>query len=76
MSQWLPITEIAVKVQAGELKAVDLVDQALKTIADKSDYDAIIATLDDRAKQRAAEIDERIANGENSWPISWRAVYC
>lgn len=64
MSQWLPITQIAAKVQAGELKAVDLVEQALKTIADKSDYDAIIATLDDRAKARATEIDQRIANGE------------
>ena len=64
MSQWLPITDIAAKVQAGELKAADLVEQALKTIADKSDYDAIIATLDDRARQRAAEIDERIKNGE------------
>lgn len=64
MSQWLPITDIAVKVQAGELKAADLVEQALKTIADKSDYDAIIVTLADAARQRAAEIDQRIANGE------------
>jgi aspartyl-tRNA(Asn)/glutamyl-tRNA(Gln) amidotransferase subunit A len=57
MSQWLPIVEIAAKVRAGELKAVDLVEQALKTIADKAEYQAIIATLDDRARARAKQID-------------------
>jgi aspartyl-tRNA(Asn)/glutamyl-tRNA(Gln) amidotransferase subunit A len=56
-SQWLPIVEIAAKVRAGELKAVDLVEQALKTIADKAEYQAIIATLDDRARARAKQID-------------------
>ena len=35
VSQWLPIKELAAKVQAGELKAVDLVEQALKTIENK-----------------------------------------
>jgi aspartyl-tRNA(Asn)/glutamyl-tRNA(Gln) amidotransferase subunit A len=64
MSQWLPIAEIASKVQAGELKAVDLVEKALKTIADKTEYDAIIATIETRARERAKNIDERIAAGE------------
>jgi aspartyl-tRNA(Asn)/glutamyl-tRNA(Gln) amidotransferase subunit A len=57
MSQWLPIAEIAAKVQAGELKAVDLVEQALQTIADKKDFDAIIATTEERARARAREVD-------------------
>jgi aspartyl-tRNA(Asn)/glutamyl-tRNA(Gln) amidotransferase subunit A len=57
MSQWLPIADIAAKVQAGELKAVDLVEQALKTIADQSEYQAIIATLEDRARERAKQVD-------------------
>jgi len=64
MSQWLPIAEIASKVQTGKLKAVDLVEQSLKTIADNQDYHAIIATTDERARQRAAEIDGRVAKGE------------
>jgi aspartyl-tRNA(Asn)/glutamyl-tRNA(Gln) amidotransferase subunit A len=64
MSQWLPIAEIATKVQSGELKATDLVEQALKTIADKSDYDAILWTLEDRARERAAQVDERVKSGE------------
>jgi aspartyl-tRNA(Asn)/glutamyl-tRNA(Gln) amidotransferase subunit A len=64
MSQWLPITEIAAKVQAGELKAADLVERSLKTIADKTEYQAIIATLEDRARERAKEIDEQVAGGK------------
>lgn len=58
-SQWLPIAEIAEKVRAGELKASDLVEQALKTIADKQDFNAIIASLDDNARERAKAIDAK-----------------
>jgi aspartyl-tRNA(Asn)/glutamyl-tRNA(Gln) amidotransferase subunit A len=65
MSQWLPIADIAAKVQDGELKAADLVAQSLKIIVDKAEYQAIIITLDESAKQRAAEIDARIAKGES-----------
>ncbi len=64
MSQWLPIADIAAKVQAGELKAVDLVEQALKTIDDKKEYDAIIATTATRARTRAAAIDKAVADGQ------------
>jgi len=58
MSQWLPIADIAAKVQAGEFKAVDLVEQSLKTIEDKKEYDAIIALLYERARARAREVDQ------------------
>lgn len=64
MSQWLPITELAAKVQAGELKAVDLVAQSLSTIADSQEYNAIIVTLEKAAQDRAKAIDARIAKGE------------
>jgi aspartyl-tRNA(Asn)/glutamyl-tRNA(Gln) amidotransferase subunit A len=64
MSQWLPIADIAAKVQAGELKAADLVEQSLKTIEEKQEYNAIIATTADRARERAVAIDAAIANGE------------
>src|SRR5258706_14410755 len=63
-SQWLPIAEIAAKVGKGELKAVDMVEQSLKTIADKKEFDAIIATTETRARERAKSIDERAAKGE------------
>ena len=63
MSQWLPIAEIAEKVQSGQLKAVDLVERSLRIIAEKSEYAAIISTLEDRARERARMIDESVQNG-------------
>ncbi len=64
-SQWLPIVELAKQVQAGKLQATDLVEQSLKTIAAKQDeYQAIIATTEDRARERAKTIDARVAKGE------------
>jgi len=68
--QWLPIADIAAAVQAGKLKAVDLVEQSLKTIADKQEYQAIIITLDDAARARAKDIDSRIAKGERVGRLS------
>ena len=56
-SQWLPIAELAAKVQTGELKAVDLVEQALKTITEKSEFNAIIITTAERARARALAVD-------------------
>jgi aspartyl-tRNA(Asn)/glutamyl-tRNA(Gln) amidotransferase subunit A len=64
MSAWPSITEIAEQVQAGKLKAADLVEQSLKAIDDNEEYSAIIAKTDARARERAKEIDERVAKGE------------
>ncbi|HSW99592.1 MAG TPA: Asp-tRNA(Asn)/Glu-tRNA(Gln) amidotransferase subunit GatA [Patescibacteria group bacterium] len=64
MSQWLPIADLAAKVQSGELSAVQLVEQSLRTIADKNEYDAIIATTAERARERAANVDAAVKNGE------------
>lgn len=61
---WPPIVTIAARVQAGELLAADLVDQALATIAEKSEYDAVIAMIADRARERARDIDSRVVAGE------------
>jgi aspartyl-tRNA(Asn)/glutamyl-tRNA(Gln) amidotransferase subunit A len=51
-------------VQAGELRASALVEQALKTIDAKKEFDAIIATTTDRARERAASIDAAVKNGQ------------
>jgi aspartyl-tRNA(Asn)/glutamyl-tRNA(Gln) amidotransferase subunit A len=64
MSQWLPIKDLAEKVAKGELRAADLVEQALKTIDEKKEFDAIIATTAERARERAASIDAAAANGQ------------
>lgn len=61
---WLPIADIAAKVQAGELLATDLVVQALQTINEKIDYNAIIATTSVRAHERAEAIDTAVKEGK------------
>ncbi len=63
-SVWMSVTKIASKVQAGELKATELVEQSLAMIAEKDEYRAIIATTSERARSRATEIDAKVANGE------------
>ncbi len=70
MSQWGAIVDIVDDVKGGKLKAVGLVDQAIKTIEDKKEYNAVIATVHVRARQRAREIDERINKGENVGKLS------
>lgn len=61
---WLPIVELASKVQSGQLKARDLVEKSLRIIATKQEYNAIISTIEDRAKARADSIDEAIQKGD------------
>jgi aspartyl-tRNA(Asn)/glutamyl-tRNA(Gln) amidotransferase subunit A len=61
---WDSIATIAADVQAGRVKAADLVEQSLQAIADKESFNAVIATTESRARERAAAIDARIANGE------------
>jgi aspartyl-tRNA(Asn)/glutamyl-tRNA(Gln) amidotransferase subunit A len=61
---WQPIAELAEGVRTGKLQAVDLVEQALQAIADKQEFNAIIATVADRARERAASIDAAIKSGE------------
>lgn len=61
---WLPVAEIAAKVGRTELHAVDLIEQSLQIITEKKAYDAIIATIDKRARERAREIDGKVKRGE------------
>lgn len=69
-SSWGSIADIATQVQAGERKAVDLVEQALKLIEENQAYNAVISVTAERARQRAGEIDERIAAGETVGRLS------
>jgi len=64
MGKWPAIAGIAARVQKGELKAVDLVKQSLVSIDENKDYDAIISTLEERALERAQEIDKKVATGD------------
>ncbi len=66
MSQWKSIKQLADDVNAKRTSASDLVATALKTIEDRKDFNAIIATTAERARQRAKDIDNKVANGENA----------
>lgn len=66
MSVWLSIAEIAADVNAGLATAVDNVEKSLKIIAQKAQFQAVIVTTEERARQRAREIDEKIAHGESA----------
>ncbi len=63
MSQWASISNLADKVNQGQLKAIDLVEQALNTIDEKKEFNAVISTTAKRARARAKEIDERVTGG-------------
>ena len=64
MATWLPIEQLAKQVQSGEVSAVSLVEKALQIITEKAEYNAIIATTESRARERAQAIDSQIARGE------------
>jgi aspartyl-tRNA(Asn)/glutamyl-tRNA(Gln) amidotransferase subunit A len=57
MAAWAPIAEIADGVRSGKLKATDLVEQALSAIEEKAEYQAIIVTTTERARERAKQTD-------------------
>lgn len=64
MSGWDAISTIAAQVQSGTVNAAGLVEKALQAIEDKQEYQAIISTTHERARERAARIDEQVASGE------------
>ncbi|MBI5906566.1 Asp-tRNA(Asn)/Glu-tRNA(Gln) amidotransferase subunit GatA [Candidatus Saccharibacteria bacterium] len=70
MVEWPALSVIASRVQSGQLKAVDLVAKSLQAITDKREYQAIISTVTDRAKQRASQIDEKVKNGLSVGPLA------
>ena len=61
---WPSIVGIAARVQKGELKALDLVSESLTAIEKNKDFNTVISTVEERAKTRAKEIDEAVANGK------------
>lgn len=64
MTQWGSIADIAARVQAGEARASDLVEQALKAIDERKEFNAVIAVVSGRARERAREIDDRVLKGD------------
>ncbi|MCA9329351.1 Asp-tRNA(Asn)/Glu-tRNA(Gln) amidotransferase subunit GatA [Candidatus Saccharibacteria bacterium] len=67
---WESIEQLANKVQCGETLAVDLVEKSLSKIEDTKDYKAIIATIPERARERARFIDELVRNGKDAGKLA------
>lgn len=65
-SQWPSIKDIAEQVNSGTISAKELVEKALKTINEHSEFDAIIAVIKDRALDRAEEIDTQVKSGSKA----------
>lgn len=65
MFAWEPIADIAGKVRRGEVSAQDLVEESLRRIKAADEYKAVIATIPERAKERASFVDEQVRAGKN-----------
>ncbi len=66
MSFWPSIETIATDVKAGKSTAIEQVEKSLKQIKEKdSEYNSVLWLCEERAKQRAVEIDSKVKSGEN-----------
>lgn len=61
---WKSINDLAADVQSGKVTALGLVNKSLEAIEEKKEYHAVIATITDRARERASDIDARVKKGE------------
>lgn len=62
---WAPIAQLAEDVRSGATTARELVEKSLALIDEQGQFQSIIAKIEARALQRADEIDEKVARGEN-----------
>jgi len=63
---WDSIQVLAARVQSGESSATELVNDALARIKQHAEFQSIIATTADRARQRAKQIDDLVASDKNA----------
>ena len=63
---WLKIEEIASNVNSGKSSALDMVNEALKRISNAQEFKSIISTTEERAVERAKDIDSLVKNGKNA----------
>lgn len=70
MSQFLSITEAAVKLRARQVSAVELAQESLRRIrADEPRLNAFITVTEDLALQQARQADEELAKGLDRGPL-------
>lgn len=63
-SGWATVFDIAEAVKSGKVSAGDLAEKALELIDQHKEYKSIIATTEQRARDRAKAIDEKVKKGE------------
>jgi aspartyl-tRNA(Asn)/glutamyl-tRNA(Gln) amidotransferase subunit A len=62
---WVPLAELSAMVNESKVSAVDLVNKSLTLIQKNIKYNAVIATLDETALNRAKMVDREIKQGKN-----------
>lgn len=67
---WPSIDDIVSQVKVGSVTAIQNVQSALDKIEEADSYKAIIATVSERALERAAEIDLKVANNQPVGPLA------
>ena len=67
---WPTIEALAAEVTSGKVTALSQVEKSLKLIQEHAEYQAIIATTETRARARAKEIDQQIAEGVEVGPLA------
>ncbi len=66
MSIWGSIAEIAENVRGGQTTATSNVEKSLKLIDDNQQFNAILVSLSESARERAELIDNKVKSGENA----------
>src|ERR1043166_3983513 len=70
MTDWPSVSEIASGVKKGQLRASELVKESLKLIADNKEFESVISVIENRALERAKQIDESSQKGQNVGPLA------
>lgn len=64
------VTTIVSDVAAGRKTALEYVEEALQRAKENEQYHALLSLTADRARQRAAEIDAAVADGQGVGPLA------
>lgn len=63
---WASVSQIAQEVRSGKISALSLVEKSLALIEQHTEFQSVIAVIEERAKKRALEVDKKVKNGENA----------
>lgn len=64
--EWASIVELAEAVRSGEISALSLVEKSLALIDEHTEFNAVIAKIEDKAVERANKIDLMVKNGKDA----------